>query len=131
MSRIFRVVFVLWAGSLWSLAAWVALTLFRAQPDRHLAGMLAGRLFSIETYVGLAASALALVGARRRRFGRGFAAAGLLCVDEWLIKPQMTRAQAHGSALGLGFGAWHGVAAVVYFAACLLVLWLVWDEDLR
>ncbi|HEX3847795.1 MAG TPA: DUF4149 domain-containing protein [Steroidobacteraceae bacterium] len=131
MSRLFRVVFVLWAGSLWSLAAWIALTLFHAQPDRHLAGMLAARLFSIETYVGLAAAGLALLGARRRRFGRGFAAAGLLAADEWLVKPAMTQAQAHGKALGLGFGPWHGVAAAIYLTACLLVLWLVWSEDLK
>ena len=49
----FRVLLVLWAGSLWSLAAWVAPTLFYAQSDRHLAGMLAARLFTIETYLGL------------------------------------------------------------------------------
>ncbi len=50
--KAFRVLFVLWAGSLWSLAIWVAPTLFFTQSDRHLAGVLAARLFSIETYLG-------------------------------------------------------------------------------
>ena len=40
---------------------WVAPTLFYAQGDRHLAGVLAARLFSIETYVGLGVAALALM----------------------------------------------------------------------
>ena len=40
----FRVLSVLWAGSLWSVAAWVAPTLFYAQSDRHLAGILAAGL---------------------------------------------------------------------------------------
>jgi len=57
----FRVLLVLWAGSLWSLAVWVAPTLFYAQSDRHLAGVLAARLFSIETYIGVGLAALALL----------------------------------------------------------------------
>jgi len=54
----YRVLLVLWAGSLWSLALWVAPTLFFAQPDRHLAGLLAARLFAVETYLGMAVAAI-------------------------------------------------------------------------
>ena len=57
--KVFGAVFVLWVGSLWSLALWVAPTLF-AQSDRHLAGVLAARLFGIETYLGVAVAGLAL-----------------------------------------------------------------------
>ena len=57
--KFFRVLLVLWAGSLWSLT-WVTWTLFHAQSDRHLAGVLAGPLFSIEAYVGVSVAALAL-----------------------------------------------------------------------
>jgi hypothetical protein len=124
-------VLVLWAGSLWSLAAWVAPTLFYAQSDRHLAGVLAARLFSIETYVGLSVVLLALLSSARARFQWGYVAAGLLCVNEWLLKPLMNLAHANGSAWGLGFGAWHGVSALLYLIACVLVLVLVWNDDLR
>jgi hypothetical protein len=127
----FRVLLVLWAGSLWSLAAWVAPTLFYAQGDRHLAGLLASRLFSIETYVGLAVAALALLLPRRRKFGWGYAAAALLAVNEWVLKRVMEQAHIQGTAAGLGFGAWHGVSAVLYVLACLAVLLLVWNEDFR
>ena len=127
----FRVLFVLWAGSLWSLAAWVAPTLFHVQSDRHLAGMLAARLFSIETYAGLAVAALALLLPGRTRFVWAYVAAALLAVDEWVLKRFMEQAHAHGAAAGLSFGAWHGVSAVLYLLACIAVLRLVWKEDFR
>ena len=127
--KAFRVLFVLWAGSLWSLAAWVAPTLFYAQGDRHLAGVLAARLFTIETYVGLGVAALALLLPDRTRFVLGYLAAALLAVNEWILKPVMGLAHARGGVAGLGFGAWHGVSAVVYLAACLAVVLLVWKEQ--
>ena len=127
----FRVLFVLWAGSLWSLAAWVAPTLFYAQGDRHLAGVLAARLFSIETYVGVGVAALALLRLSRAKFVWGYSAAALLSINEWVLKRILAQAHAHGTAAGLGFGAWHGVSAVLYVLACLAVLLLVWNEDFR
>ena len=127
----FRALFVLWAGSLWSLAAWVAPTLFYAQGDRHLAGVLAARLFSIETYVGVGVAVLALLRPSRTKFVWGYLAAALLSINEWVLKRIMEQAHAHGTAAGLGFGAWHGVSAVLYVLACLAVLRLVWNEDLR
>jgi hypothetical protein len=129
--NIFRVLLVLWAGSLWSLAAWVAPTLFFAQGDRHLAGILAARLFSFETYAGLSVATLALLLPGRARFAWGFLAAALLAVNEWLLKRVMTQAHVHGAAAGLSFGAWHGVSAVLYVLACLAVVRLVWKEDFR
>ena len=89
LRNVFRVLFVLSAGSLWSLAAWVTPTLFRAQGDRHVAGVLAARLFSIETYVMIAAAALALLLPGRTRMSGVYAAAGLLAVNEWALKPLM------------------------------------------
>jgi hypothetical protein len=130
LRSVFRGLFVLWAGSLWSLA-WVTWTVFHGQGERHLAGVLASRLFSIETYVGVAVAALALLLPVRKKFLWGWLAAGLLAVNEWLLKRVMSEALAHGSAFGLGFGAWHGVSAVLYVIACLAVLRLVWNEDFR
>jgi hypothetical protein len=131
LRNFFRLLFVLWAGSLWALALWVAPTLFYAQGDRHLAGVLAARLFSIETYVGLGVAALALLCPSRAKFVWGYAAVALLAINEWVLKRIMALAHAHGTAAGLGFGAWHGVSAVLYVAACALVLKLVWNEDFR
>jgi hypothetical protein len=129
-ARAWRLLIVLWAGSLWSLL-WVAAVLFHFQQDRHLAGVIAGRLFSIETYLGLAAAALALMLPGRSRFRWGFFAAAVLAMNEWILKPFMNQALAGGHSLGLGFGAWHGISAGLYLIACLSVLLLVWQEDFR
>jgi Domain of unknown function (DUF4149) len=130
LPRISRLLLVLWAGSLWSLL-WVTAVLFQLQSDRHLAGVLAGRLFQIETYLGLAAAALAAVLPERRRYVWAYVAAAVLAVNEWILKRVMHAAQVHGTAAGLSFGAWHGVSAVLYVGACLAVLVLVWNEDFR
>jgi len=121
---------VLWAGSLWSLL-WVAVTVFKFQPDRHAAGLTAGRLFSIETYLGLGVAALAVALPGRRRYRLSFLAALILAVNEWVLKREMSLAQAHGTAAGLGFGAWHGVSAVLYLLACLCVLIMIYKNEYR
>ena len=129
--KAWRVLMVLWAGSLWSLALWVAPTLFFDQDDRHLAGMLAGRLFGYETYLGVAVagSALLLAGRGKRRIL--YASAALLAVNQWILKRFMEAARAHGASFGLSFGAWHGVTAGLYVLACCGVLLVVWNEDFR
>jgi hypothetical protein len=131
LGKILRLALVLWAGSLWSLGAWVAPTLFHAEADRHVAGVLASRLFSIETYVGLAVGALALLLPDRGRFRWGYPAALLPVINEWALKPLMEQAHRQGSAAGLSFVAWHGVSAVLYLLACLALLVLIWNEDFR
>ena len=128
--RPFRVLITLWAGSLWSLL-WVATVLFRFLSDRHTAGLIAARLFSIETYLGLAVAALAVMLPGRGRFRAGFLAVALLAVNEWLLKRAMSLAQTQGSALGLGFGAWHGISAGLYVLACFCVVVLIYQDEYR
>ena len=116
----FRLLLVLWAGSLWS-SVWVALTIFHSQPDRHLSGVLAAKLFAIETYLGLGVAVAALL-VHAARFRFGFMAVALLLFNEWVIKAFMDQALAQGAALGLGFGPWHGVSALIYLGACVAVV---------
>jgi hypothetical protein len=126
----FRVLLVLWAGGLWSLA-WVAYTLFRVQGDRHLAGMVVGRLLTVETYLGVAVGILALLLPGRTKFVWGYLAAVLMAVNEWGLRRVMDTAHARGSVWGLGFGAWHGVSALIYGVACLAAIRVIWREDFR
>lgn len=49
-----------WVGSLWAVGYLAVPILFRMQPDRQLAGMLAGHLFDLVTYLGLVCAALLL-----------------------------------------------------------------------
>ena len=130
MARAWRVLMVLWAGSLWSLL-WVAAVVFHFQSDRHTAGLIAGRLFSIETYLGLAVAGLALLLPERARFLLGFVAVALLAINEWVLKAAMTRAQTHGGSAYLSFGAWHGISAGLYVLACLCVLVLIYKDEYR
>jgi hypothetical protein len=127
---ILRVLLVLWAGSLWSLL-WVAATLFDLQSDRHVAGHMAARLFEIETYLGLAVAALALLLPERTRYGWAYIGAAVLAMNEWILKRVMGLAQARGTAGGLGFGAWHGVSAAFYLLACLCVLVMNYKDEYR
>jgi hypothetical protein len=122
-----RLLVVLWAGSLCS-TVWVALTIFQSQPDRHLSGVLAARLFSIETYLGLAVALLAALRGERSNFRCCYLAAGLLLLNEWVLKTFMDQALAAGSALGMGFGPWHGISALVYLAACFAVATYVYQD---
>lgn len=126
--RALRLLLVLWAGSLWS-TVWVALTIFWAQPDRHLAGMLAARLFAIETYLGLGVVLIAALRGERRAFRHCYLGAALLAFNEWVLKRFMDRALAAGSAFGLGFGPWHGVSALIYLCACLAVAVYVYQDS--
>jgi hypothetical protein len=120
------VLLVLWAGSLWSVGLWVTPTLFYMQGDRHLAGLLAGRIFTVETYVGVGVAALAAVLPGRTRFVWGYLAAAVLALNEWALRPVMVAARAHGAVFGLSFGAWHGVSALLYLLACIALLRQIW-----
>jgi hypothetical protein len=128
LARAFRVLLILWAGSLWSLL-WVAAVLFRFLSDRHTAGLIAARLFGIETYLGLVVAALALTLAGRGRFLLGFVAVALLAFNEWILKAVMAQAQTHGGTAGLSFGAWHGISAGLYVLACLCVAVVIYKDE--
>jgi hypothetical protein len=121
---------VLWAGSLWSLM-WVTWILFHAENDRHVAGVLVGRLFSVESLLGVAVAILALLLPGRTKFIWAYLGAALMALNEWGLRHVMDAARLHGSAAGLTFGAWHGVSMVLYLAASLCVLALIWKEDFR
>lgn len=58
----------LWVGSLWAVGYIVAPLLFARLPDRALAGMMAGKLFTLVAYVGIGC-ALYLLLYRLTRFG--------------------------------------------------------------
>jgi hypothetical protein len=126
----FRVLVVLWAGSLWS-TLWVAWIVFHLQNDRHLAGVLASQFFAIETYLGIGVATLALLLPGRARFLWGYIGAALLAVNHWLLGSAMSAAHTRGSVAGLTFGAWHGLSAALYLVVCLMVLVLVWQQEIR
>ena len=51
---IYAIALTLWIGGLWAVGYLVAPTLFYTLADRALAGMVAGKLFTLIAYVGTA-----------------------------------------------------------------------------
>ncbi|MEQ1602306.1 MAG: DUF4149 domain-containing protein [Methylophilaceae bacterium] len=130
-----------WVGALWSIGYLAAPTLFNALQDRSVAGMLAGKMFSLVAYVGITcgfylliqrlvmngASALKqgffwivllmLLLALAGHFGIGSLLAGL--------KAQAMPTDVMQSVFSSKFKVWHGVASIAYLIESLLGVFLV------
>lgn len=116
----------LWAGGLVTVALLVAPVLFQALADRHLAGQIAGEYFRIATWASLALGVLvSVLGSRQSATDRGLplAAAGLLVVSEWLVRPALEAARGPAGTVNRVFMAWHAVSTVLFGLATLCVVW--------
>ena len=139
---IYALALTLWVGGLWATGLIVAPTLFHALPDRALAGAVAGRLFTLMAYAGVACAAYLLL-FRAVRFGGACFRHGifwivltmlvLTLIGEFGVQPvlaglkdQALPKEVMESVLRDRFAAWHGVASVLYLLQCVLGLWLVW-----
>jgi hypothetical protein len=125
---------VLWIGSLWALGLLVAPTLFRLLPDdRTLAGTLAGHLFTLESWLGLACGGvlliLSIVQADRYftwRIAILSAMLALILLGEFGVRPLLAELKAQGLSQSAAFGRWHAVSALLYLANSLLgLVWVV------
>ena len=132
MRRLGVILVSLWTGSLWTVCGIVAPMLFAKLGDRQMAGRMAAELFHVETWLGLviAVVLIALLLARRAlvpgaaTFWLIAVTAGAPLVSELVLGPMMDSARAAGDMAR--FGMLHGVAAALFFAACLGGLGLVW-----
>ena len=143
--RIFLLLTVVWAGSLWTIGYMVAPTLFSVLPSRETAGMIAGHLFRTEAILGVTIGVLQLVlcnvmirrGAARYRALRWIVLAMLVCVlaGYFGVQPFMEGLRVKAQAAGVGvsesqyksqFGMLHGVSSVIYLVHSILALVLVW-----
>ena len=130
-----------WVGSMWTIGFLVAPTLFGMLDDRTLAGRIAGRLFHVEAWLGLACGVLLLALARidaqwvARRTAAKLVLAMLACVlvGYFGLQPSMEALKQSAAAAGgvmddatrAQFGMLHGVSSVIYLVQSLLALWLV------
>lgn len=126
----------LWVGAMWGIGYIVAPVLFSRLGDRALAGLIAGKLFSLIAWVGIAC-AIYLLLFRMVRYGGGVFKQGvfwivllmlaLVCAGEFGIQPIMAALkeealpkQVMESVLRDRFAAWHGVSSVLYIIQSLL-----------
>ena len=128
-----RILTTAWIGSLWTIGYIVAPTLFRVLEDNALAGMVAGRLFTIENYIGLVCATVLIIshimlaprGQRLNwRLGVLLSMMGIIIVSQFVIHPMMVAVKAQGDFQGLDFGRLHGLSSVLYLINSLLGL--VW-----
>ncbi|MGQ9684779.1 MAG: DUF4149 domain-containing protein [Thiobacillaceae bacterium] len=131
----------LWVGGLFAIGYLAAPVLFYQLKDRALAGMLAGRMFGLIAYVGMACGAYLLLH-RLFRYGGG----SLKQVFFWVtlimllltlgqrfgIQPIMEGLKAQAlphdvmdSLFRSRFQTWHGISSAVYLVQSLLGLVLV------
>ncbi len=134
-----RLVTTLWVGALWSIGYLAVPVLFAGLDDRILAGMLAGKMFTLVSYIGLGAGVALLVIDRmqsasnrsRRRLWLLLAMLLLVLVGEFVLQPMMAELKRQGlepgSRQAVEFAWLHGTASLLYLINSLCgVLLLIW-----
>ena len=134
------IVVTLWAGSLWAIGGLAAPTLFRVIPTSYLAGLVAGKMFTLVAYVGMASAAYLLIH-RIIRFGAGVFKQGFFWIvvvmllitllGHFGIQPVIAEIKMQASAdivqgvFADRFRTWHGIASIAYLVECILGVALV------
>jgi len=129
-----------WVGGLWAVGYLAVPVLFYAQPDRQLAGMLAGQMFSLVAYLGLVCGGFLLI-QRVSEFGQAalrqllfWVVAVMLLLTlaiQFGIQPIMAGLKTQAlpldvmhSALADRFKMLHGVSSIIYLTQSLLGVFL-------
>ena len=135
LTRINLIVITLWVGALW-MTGLTAYVLFDNMQDKQLAGSLAGKLFTIVSYIGMV-SAFYLLIQRLLDYGTGalkqsyfwavFVMLLLILAGHFGIQPILAQLKIDALANNITqtvfasrFKTWHGVASVAYLLQCLL-----------
>jgi hypothetical protein len=139
---IYAIALTLWIGGLWAIGYIVAPTLFYSLADRTLAGMLAGKLFTLIAYVGIGCAVYLLL-FRLVRFGGASFRHGICWIvlalllltlaGEFGVQPILAGLKDQALPKGVmesvfrdRFATWHGVASVLYLIQSVLGILLVW-----
>ncbi len=133
-----NILLTLWVGGLWITGYLVVPALFATLDDRMLAGDLAGSVFSLMSWVGLACGGLLLLGVLLRERGRSPRAwrlwvlatmLAIVAIGLFVLQPQMQALKAQGigpgSVQAVEFGRLHGVSSVLFLINSILGLLLV------
>lgn len=128
----------LWVGGMWAIGYLAVPILFTTLDERMLAGMLAGRMFTAMSYIGLASGAVLLLLALKRAAASPWSQwrvrllllmLVLIAVGEFVLQPMMAELKAQGLVEGSDaaarFGLLHGIASILYLVNSLSGLALV------
>ena len=138
---LYFITLTLWVGGLWAIGYLVAPVLFATLADRQLAGMLAGKLFALIGWVGLASAAYLLLfmlirlgrsALKRGAFWLLVAMLVLTVLSQFGIQPLLAQLKSDAlprevmeSVLRDRFAAWHGISSILYLLQSVLGLLLV------
>ncbi len=142
---LYSIAVTLWVGGLWAIGGIAAPALFYRIADRTLAGSVAGQMFVLAAWSGMACAAYLLLFLVLRR-GVGVLKSGafwlvlmmlaLTLAGHFGIQPILAQLKADAlprqimeSALRDRFAAWHGVSSALYLIECLLGLVLVLSQE--
>jgi hypothetical protein len=121
-----RILLSLWVGALWAIGYLAVPTLFAALDDRMLAGMVAGKMFTGVSFIGIGCGTALLASfwmqsttpLRERRVQLLLLMLLLVVIGEFVLQPQMAALKAEGIIEGSGaaarFGVLHGIASLLY-----------------
>ncbi len=134
-----KILLTIWVGALWTVGFLVVPTLFGNLEDRQLAGMLAGKIFTAVSYIGLFCGAILILSEWRRstlfqtnkRVWVLSLMLFLVIAGEFLIQPQMAELKRAGLPAGPEFDRLHGMATALYMLNCLLGLIVLLFEPQR
>ena len=126
-----RILLTLWVGALWVTGFIVAPLLFRELDDRALAGILAGSLFPVTSYLGLLCGGLLLIFNGWNYRAINWRAIVIICmlllvvIGQFVITPMVVELRAQGLTDSARFGQMHGAASVLFIITSVLGLVLV------
>lgn len=125
-----------WVGGLWAIGYLAVPVLFRAQPDKQLAGMLAGQMFAALGYLGMACGTCLLLvrflesGKAALREPVFLVVVAMLVITlaiQFEIQPLMTGMKSRAMPLDVmqstyanSFKLWHGISSILYLVESLL-----------
>ena len=130
-----------WVGALWAVGYLAVPVLFYAQPDRQLAGMLAGHMFAWINYLGMLCGAYLLIyrislsGRESFRHALFWTVAVMLLITlvlQFSIQPAMADLKLEAlpvdvmhSEFADRFRMLHGISSIIYLVQSLLGIFLV------
>ena len=137
---------VMWIGSTHALGAIAAPVLFSALDDKQLAGMLAGKMFTVGAWVGMAAGVYLLLYQLIRDGAAAFKSLFFwLVLIMWLLtlaghfgiqpilqnlKDQALPLAVMQSVFADRFSQWHGISRILWIIQAVLGVILVWRSGL-
>jgi hypothetical protein len=130
-----------WVGSLWAVGYLAVPVLFYAQPDRQLAGVLAGQMFTLTAYLGIGCGTCLLLhqagmsGRAALRNSTFWIVAAMLLISLLLqfgfqpvmngLKQQALPLDVMHSAFAGRFRMLHGLSSITYLVQSLLGMFLI------